>query len=83
MFELTIGFIGATLTTVSFIPQAIRVIKTKSTADISLGMFLAMSVGIVCWLIYGILRNDVVVISANVVSVVFSGIILGYKIRYK
>ena len=50
-----IGAIAATLTTVSFVPQALRIIKTRHTHDISLPMYALFSTGILLWLIYGIL----------------------------
>jgi len=82
-YTLALGLLAATLTTGAFAPQAIKVIKTKHTKDISLGMFSLMTFGIVCWAVYGILVKDVAVVAANVVSFVLSVIILAYKIRYK
>jgi len=49
-----LGLIAATLTTGSFIPQAVKVVQTKSTKDLSLGMFVILTAGIVLWLAYGI-----------------------------
>ncbi|RZI38100.1 hypothetical protein EGT07_35920, partial [Herbaspirillum sp. HC18] len=53
-----IGFAAATCTTVAYAPQAIKVWKTRSTGDISLGMFLVMVLGIALWLVYGLLSGD-------------------------
>ena len=82
-YATIIGFIAATLTTASFIPQAVKAWQSKSTKDISLGMFAAVCVGIFLWLVYGILIKSLPVIAANAVSFVFAAIILALKIKYK
>ena len=82
-YIILIGFSAALLTTVSFIPQMVRVIKTKSTEDISLGMFACLSAGILMWLIYGILINSIPMMIANTISFFLNLIILTYKLKYK
>lgn len=76
-----IGFIAAILTTASFLPQAIKTIKTKDTSGISLMMYILFSAGILLWLVYGIFIKDLAVISANAVTFVFAFIILFYKLK--
>lgn len=71
----TFGFIAAILTTISFLPQAIKTIKTKSTDDLSPLMYGAFFTGVNCWLIYGIFIEDLPMIAANMVTSVLSGII--------
>ena len=78
-----IGFFAAFCTTVSFLPQAIKVYKSKSTKDISLSMFLIFTIGVLSWLIYGLIINDLPVILANAVTLILSLFILIYKIKYK
>ena len=78
-----IGFFAAFCTTFAFLPQAIKVYQTKSTRDISLYMFLIFTVGVLSWLIYGLIINDLPVILANAVTLVLSFFILIYKILYK
>jgi MtN3 and saliva related transmembrane protein len=78
-----VGLLGAFFTTASFVPQALRVVKTKSTQDLSFGMFSMMTAGIICWLFYGLSKNDLPLILANTVSLVLSMIILAYKLKYK
>ena len=78
-----IGFLAAFCTTFAFLPQAIKVWKTKSTRDISLYMFIIFTVGVISWLIYGITISDLPIILANSVTLVLSFFILFYKIRYK
>jgi MtN3 and saliva related transmembrane protein len=78
-----IGYLAAFFTTISFIPQVIKVVKEKQTRNISLQMYLIFSLGITFWLIYGILINSLPIILANSLTLTFAIIILSYKIKYK
>lgn len=78
-----IGSIVAILTTFAFLPQVIKVIKSKDTESIALGMYLMQVLGIDLWLAHGLVIQDLPLILANSVSFILSGIILVYKIRYK
>ncbi|MBH5369730.1 SemiSWEET transporter [Bradyrhizobium glycinis] len=77
-----IGFAAATCTTVAYAPQAIKVWKTRSTGDISLGMFLVMVLGLALWLIYGLLSGDGPLIASNAVTMLLAGGILFMKLKY-
>lgn len=79
----TVGLIAGTFTTISFLPQVIRVWKTRSTRDISLMMFLLFTVGIMLWLIYGIYLKQWPVILSNALTLISAIIILIFKFRYK
>lgn len=76
-----VGYIAAILTTSAFIPQALKVYKTKKTEDLSLGMFAIFSLGVFCWLVYGIYIEDIPVIAANCITLVLSLYILSVKVR--
>ncbi|MDB4926236.1 SemiSWEET transporter [Mucilaginibacter sp.] len=78
-----IGLMAAFSTTVSFLPQAVKTIRTKDTSGISLSMYAVFTTGTFLWLIYGILSPSLPVALANAVTFLFAGIILIYKIRYK
>ncbi len=78
-----IGYIAAVLTTISFVPQAILTIKTKDTKGISLPMYILFTLGVFCWLIYGIYFKMMPVILANTVTLSLASIILVFKIKYK
>jgi MtN3 and saliva related transmembrane protein len=83
MSKLTfLGLAAACCTTIAFVPQLVKTWKTRSTADISLGMFLVLVIGIILWLAYGILLGDVPLIVANGITLVLAGIILVFKLRY-
>ena len=77
-----LGYIAGALTTISFVPQVIKAWKTKSTRDISLGMFLIFTLGVLLWLVYGILRFDLPIIAANSVTVTLALLILMMKLRF-
>jgi MtN3 and saliva related transmembrane protein len=76
-----IGIAAAICTTVSFVPQVLKTIKTGQTKDISLSMYLIFTTGIVLWLIYGIMIRDLPIILANTVTVVLTSIVVVLKIR--
>ena len=69
-----IGFCAAVLTTLGFLPQVIKTWRTRSTKDISLGMFMVLCVGIILWITYGVLRADTPLIIGNSVILALAGI---------
>jgi MtN3 and saliva related transmembrane protein len=77
-----IGAIAATITTLCWVPQAIKVIRTRDTAAISLVMYLMLALGVSLWLVYGILIQSWPLIGANTVTLVPVLLILALKIRY-
>ncbi len=77
-----IGYAAATMTTISFLPQLIRVVKLRTARDISLGMFLIFTVGTLFWLVYGVLSRSTPVAIANGVTLVLSASILFLKLRF-
>lgn len=83
MYIKIIGFISAILTTTSFLPQAIKAWKTRSTDDLSPIMFILFFFGIAGWLLYGILISDLPMILANCVTICLAGIILFFIIKNK
>lgn len=77
-----LGYIAATMTTVSFVPQLLRVIKLRSARDVSLGMFLIFTTGTAFWLLYGLLAHSFPVAFANAVTFLLSLAILVLKLRF-
>ncbi|MBI2044275.1 SemiSWEET transporter [Candidatus Pacearchaeota archaeon] len=77
-----LGLIAAFLTTLSFVPQAIKTIRTKRTKDLSLMMYSLFTLGVFLWLIYGIMVSDLPLILANTISLIFVSITLVMKIKY-
>jgi MtN3 and saliva related transmembrane protein len=78
-----VGLVAALFTTVSLLPQLIKVWKTKSTKDISGGMFLFFCSGVFLWFIYGIFVNDFPIIIANSLAFIQALVILVLKAKYK
>ena len=77
-----IGIIAGLLTTVAFLPQAVKIWRSKSAKDVSLAMFVCFCAGIVLWVIYGFMLGALPVILANVVTLCIAATILVFKIRY-
>jgi MtN3 and saliva related transmembrane protein len=82
MFEL-IGIAAATLTTLSFMPQVLKTIKSKDTESISFYMYLMFVSGVFCWIIYGFFLNNYQIITANIITFILAGIVLMMKIKDK
>lgn len=72
---------AGTGTTVSFFPQMIRVIRTRSVSDLSIYMFLIHSTGVGLWVAYGILVDDLIIVLFNCVTIIFNLVILSFFIR--
>lgn len=79
-FTDAIGFFAAFCTTLSFLPQVLKIVQTRDTQSLSLMMYVIFTLGVATWLVYGILRSDSAVIVANAVTLVLALIILGFKI---
>ena len=79
--ESYLGYFAAFCTTMAFIPQALKVYKTKHTKDISLGMFSLLIAGFILWLWYGILIISYPIIMANAITIVIAIYIFITKIK--
>jgi MtN3 and saliva related transmembrane protein len=79
---MLIGLVGAALTTFSFLPQAVKAIRTKHTKDLSMPMLVMLICGIVFWVTYGILIRDLPLIVANSISLVLMTILFFIKRKY-
>jgi len=76
-----IGLIAAVLTTVSFLPQTLLVLRTGRTDGISLSMYALFTTGVAGWLIYGLLVGSLPVILANAITFALAMTILCLKVR--
>ncbi|MBI5673285.1 MAG: SemiSWEET transporter [Nitrospirae bacterium] len=79
---MILGITAGTLTTVAFIPQLAKALKSKSTGDLSWGMVLTFTIGVLLWLIYGIWIDSLPVILANAVTLLLQLGIVTMKIKY-
>ena len=77
-----LGFTAAILTTLCWLPQALKTLRTKDTKSLSLVTQSVLALGVVLWLIYGILVGNAPIILANSVTFVLVALILAMKLRY-
>lgn len=77
-----LGAAAALLTTASFLPQAIRVIRTNDTRAISLAMYLMFTAGVGLWFAYGVALGSAPIIAANAVTFLLAAVILTQKVRH-
>jgi MtN3 and saliva related transmembrane protein len=77
------GMVAAGCTTISFLPQAIQIIRTKDTTSISAAMYSLFTLGTLLWLFFGIFSHNLPVMLANGVTLILASIILYYKLRQK
>ena len=75
-----IGYVAATLTTASFLPQALMTLKTRNTDSLSLGMYSLFTGGVLLWLIYGIYLVNPAIIVSNAVTLLLASLILSFKV---
>lgn len=77
-----LGAIAGILTTLAFVPQVWRVWRTRSTRDISLGMYLVFTAGVGFWLAYGLVLGAWPIVVANSVTLMLTGTVLALKLRH-
>jgi len=76
------GYVGATLTTLSFLPQAVKTIRSRDTRGISLGMYVVFTVGVGFWFGYGVALQSWPMIVSNAITFVLAATILGLKLKH-
>lgn len=77
-----LGYAAATLTTISFLPQAVKTIRSRETHGISLLMYIVFTIGIGFWFCYGIALHSWPMIAANAITFVLAATILVLKLRH-
>ena len=80
-FNESIGIIAAILTTSAFIPQVYKIYKEKKAQGVSLTMYLIMLVGVLLWLVYGVLIGSIAIILANSVTAVLQLFVIIFKLK--
>ena len=78
-----LGYSAGAITSMTFLPQVIKTWKERSARDISLMMFLIAALNEIMWIIYGILKNDWVIVLTNAVVLVMSLTMIYLKFKYK
>ncbi len=77
-----LGVVAATCTTLSFVPQAVKTIRTRETHGISLWMYVVFTFGVACWFGYGLFLHSWPMIVSNLVTFALAATILVLKLRY-
>lgn len=77
-----IGYIAATLTTASFLPQAWKTFRSRDVSGISLGMYALFTTGVALWLVYGLVLGNLPITLANAITLALALAVLVMKLRY-
>jgi MtN3 and saliva related transmembrane protein len=78
-----IGIIAGVFTSVSLLPQLVKIIKEKKAKDLSYGMLIVLLIGLGCWIWYGVLREDWPIIVTNGISFIINSLMIVFTIKYK
>lgn len=78
-----LGLVAASLTTISFVPQVVKIWKTKSAGDVSFAMFGTLCVGLTLWLVYGLIIRNLPIIVSNLVTLLLCMAALALMLRYR
>lgn len=79
--EIT-GLVAGFLTTAAYLPQVLKVWRSRSARDVSLGMFSLMVVGLALWLAYGLMIGSLALILSNIITLILAGLVLIGKLRF-
>lgn len=78
-----LGLVAGTITSITFLPQVIKIWQTKSAKDLSMAMLLLLMLGVILWLAYGLFVMDAAIIYTNSMVLVMSLVMLYFKLRFK
>lgn len=81
--SFVVGLVGGALTTFSFLPQVIKVIRTQSVGDLSLPMFAIHVAGDAMWIAYGVLTRDVIIVSFEMIATTLNLIIVAHFLPWR
>ena len=80
LYTMILGYLAAAISTASFAPQAWKIIKSRETKDISMGMYALTVFGFGLWLAFGILQRQWPLVASNSICLMLSGFILLMKL---
>ena len=78
-----VGVVASICTSTCMLPQLIKLVKDKKATDISISMLVILFVGVSSWVVYGFLKNDWIIISANVFSFIVNFLLTFFTLKYK
>jgi MtN3 and saliva related transmembrane protein len=82
-FLTLLGLVAGTLTTIAFLPQVLKIWQSKSAKDFSFGMLITFNLGLFLWLVYGIYKNELPIILANLITLTLNSLIIVLKLKYQ
>ncbi len=83
VYQELVGFLAAALTTISFLPQLIKIWRFRSVKDISTGMYIIYCLSVILWLIYGVIIKSEPLIIAEILTLILVCTILIMKFLWK
>lgn len=78
-----LGLVAGTITSITFLPQVVKIWQTKSAKDLSIMMLLLLMLGVVLWLVYGLVVMSAAIIYTNSMVLGMSLIMLYFKLKFK
>ena len=78
-----VGLSAASLTTFSFIPQIVKIVKTKSAKDVSAAMLVQFLLGVCLWTAYGVHLRDVIIVTGNIITLGSVVVLIALWFRYR
>jgi MtN3 and saliva related transmembrane protein len=82
-FLTLLGLVAGTLTTIAFLPQVLKIWQSKSAKDFSFGMLITFNLGLFLWLVYGLYKNELPIILANLITFTLNSLIIVLKVKYQ
>ena len=82
-YQELLGFVAAGLSAISFLPQIIKISRSRSVKDISIGMYIIYTFSVILWLIYGIIIKSAPLILAEILTLILVSAILTMKYLWK
>ena len=82
-FEKIIGIASGVLTSISMLPQVFKLIKTKESENISMGMLIVLLTGVAGWIYYGFLKNDWIIILTNAFAFLINFVTMILSVKYR
>ncbi len=83
MLVTALGLVAATLTTLAFLPQVLKIWRTRQAEGVSIVTYTMLCAGVALWLVYGLLKRDLPIIAANSVTLVLALSVLVLALRYR
>lgn len=77
-----LAFVAGALTSTGYIPQIVKGLRTRRLTDVSLLMPAVLGLGMFLWFIYGLAREDIAIMAANVVGTSLTVMLIALKLRY-